>query len=98
MLQIVLAINAVMFFVEAIGGYLAASSALQADSLDMFGDATVYASSLYVLGKDKIRTAFSNKHSSYRIGYTKRSSTNVSSIATNAYGCRRAYARAAFRP
>lgn len=53
-LQVVLAINAVMFLVEAVGGYLAGSAALQADSLDMFGDATVYAFSLYVLAKDRI--------------------------------------------
>lgn len=45
-LQIVLGMNALMFLVEAVGGYLAGSSALQADSLDMFGDATVYAFSL----------------------------------------------------
>lgn len=56
-LQIVLAINAVMFLVEAAGGYLAGSSALQADSLDMFGDAATYAFSLYVLGRSPAWTA-----------------------------------------
>lgn len=56
-LLIVLAINATMFFVEAISGYFAGSAALQADALDMFGDATVYAFSLYVLGKSQVWTA-----------------------------------------
>lgn len=45
----VLAINGVMFFVEFSAGWLAGSTALLADSLDMFGDATVYALTLYVL-------------------------------------------------
>jgi Co/Zn/Cd efflux system component len=48
-LKIVLAINAVMFVVEAVGGYLASSSSLLADSLDNFGDALTYALSLYVV-------------------------------------------------
>lgn len=47
----VFAINAVMFFVEFGGGLLAHSTALLADSLDMFGDATVYGVSLYALHK-----------------------------------------------
>src|SRR4051812_8138142 len=42
MLQIVLGINAVFFLVELIAGLLAHSTALLADSLDMFGDALVY--------------------------------------------------------
>jgi cation diffusion facilitator family transporter len=50
-LQIVLGINAVFFLVEFIAGLLAHSTALLADSLDMFGDALVYAFSLYVLTK-----------------------------------------------
>jgi len=45
----VLTINAVLFFVEVIAGLLAHSTALLADSLDMFGDSLVYAFSLYVL-------------------------------------------------
>lgn len=53
-LKIVLAINAVMFLVEAIAGILGNSTALLADSLDMFGDATVYAFSLYVLDRGAI--------------------------------------------
>lgn len=52
-LQIVLAVNAVMFAVEGISGWLAHSTSLLADSLDMFGDATVYAMSLYVLARSE---------------------------------------------
>ena len=52
-LQIVLAINAVMFAVESISGWMAHSTSLLADALDMFGDATVYAMSLYVLARSK---------------------------------------------
>lgn len=50
-LKVVLATNAVMFIVEAGAGLLARSSSVLADSLDMFGDAAVYASSLYVLDR-----------------------------------------------
>jgi len=50
-LKIVLGINLVMFLVEVIAGLLTRSSSVLADSLDMFGDAIVYASSLYVLGR-----------------------------------------------
>lgn len=45
----VLAINAVMFFVEGINGWFAQSSALMADALDMLGDAAIYGFSLYVI-------------------------------------------------
>ncbi|PON12555.1 cation transporter [Candidatus Entotheonella serta] len=48
-LQLVLAINAVMFVAEGTAGLLAHSTALLADSLDMLGDAFVYALSLYAL-------------------------------------------------
>jgi Co/Zn/Cd efflux system component len=48
-LTIVLVINAVLFIVEAAAGLLALSTALLADSLDMFGDSLVYGFSLYVL-------------------------------------------------
>ena len=48
-LMIVLAINATMFVVEAVGGLVARSTALLADSLDMLGDASVYALTLWVL-------------------------------------------------
>jgi Co/Zn/Cd efflux system component len=49
-LRMVLAINAVMFLGESIGGYLADSGALIADSLDMFADAAVYGIALYGAG------------------------------------------------
>ena len=48
-LKWVLAINAVMFVVEFGFGLLSRSSALMADSLDMFGDAAVYGFSLFAL-------------------------------------------------
>ncbi len=47
----VLLINAVMFVVEFGAGIRAASLSLTGDSLDMLGDALVYASSLYVIHK-----------------------------------------------
>lgn len=46
-LKWVLAINAFMFFAEAIGAWIAESSALLADSLDMFADAAVYGLALF---------------------------------------------------
>ena len=46
-LKVVLAINAFMFVGELIGAYWADSSALLADSLDMFADATVYGIALF---------------------------------------------------
>jgi cation diffusion facilitator family transporter len=49
----VLAINATMFFVEAIGGWIAHSTSLLADALDMFGDALVYGFSLMVLARSE---------------------------------------------
>lgn len=50
-LQIVLAINAVMFVVVAAAAFYASSSALLADSLDNLGDALTYALSLYVVSR-----------------------------------------------
>lgn len=50
-LVIVLLINFVMFAAEFSGGLVARSSALMADSVDMFGDAIVYALSLYALNR-----------------------------------------------
>ena len=50
-LQSVLVINAIMFVVEASAGWLASSSALLADSLDMLGDSIAYGFSLYVIGR-----------------------------------------------
>jgi len=50
-LKIVLVINAVMFIVELVAGLLGNSVSLVADSLDMLGDALVYAFSLYVVAR-----------------------------------------------
>lgn len=50
-LVIVMAINFVMFVAEFGGGLFARSSALMADSVDMLGDAVVYALSLYALSR-----------------------------------------------
>lgn len=50
-LQIVLAINGVMFVVELVAGLVAGSTALLADSVDMLGDTVVYSFSLYVVGR-----------------------------------------------
>lgn len=50
-LYIVLAINVVMFIVEFSSGWLVRSTALLGDSLDMFGDASVYALTLFVLNR-----------------------------------------------
>jgi len=47
----VLAINLGLFAVEVVAGLRAGSSALLGDSLDMLGDALVYAASLYVVGR-----------------------------------------------
>lgn len=52
-LYIVLAVNALMFLVEFAAGWLIGSTALLADSLDMFGDASVYALTLYVLHRSE---------------------------------------------
>lgn len=49
-LWLVIAINAVMFFVEMGAGALAGSQALQADALDFAADATTYGISLAVIG------------------------------------------------
>ena len=50
-LRILLLINGTMFVVGMLAGILAHSTALVADSLDMFADASVYALSLYAVGK-----------------------------------------------
>ncbi len=51
LLAAVLAINAAMFVIEGAGGWLARSTSLQADALDMLGDALVYTFSLYVVAR-----------------------------------------------
>jgi Co/Zn/Cd efflux system component/copper chaperone CopZ len=50
-LRAVLAINATMFLVEGVAGWLAQSTGLIADSLDMLADALVYGLGLYAVGK-----------------------------------------------
>jgi len=54
-LKLVLTVNAAMFTLEAVFGWLAHSTSLLADSLDMFGDATVYAMSLYAVEASRRR-------------------------------------------
>ncbi len=49
MLRWVFALNAAMFFIEGFAGWIAGSSALMADSLDMLADALAYGTSLYVV-------------------------------------------------
>jgi cation diffusion facilitator family transporter len=56
-LKIVLVINAVMFVVELAAGLLGNSVSLVADSLDMLGDALVYAFSLYVVARSSAMKA-----------------------------------------
>lgn len=51
MLWAVLLINALMFVTEFTAGWLAGSTALLGDSLDMLGDAMVYGLSLFVVAK-----------------------------------------------
>jgi Co/Zn/Cd efflux system component len=51
-LRWLLAINAAMFAVEIVAGWLAQSTGLLADSLDMFADAAVYGLALYAVGRD----------------------------------------------
>lgn len=50
-LLIVIAINAIMFFVEMFAGVKANSQALQADALDFLGDTLTYGISLWAIGK-----------------------------------------------
>jgi Co/Zn/Cd efflux system component len=60
-LWVALIINAAMFLAEAIAGFAAGSSALQADSLDFLGDGANYAISLGVAGLSlgvRARTTF----------------------------------------
>jgi cation diffusion facilitator family transporter len=59
-LWILLAINGAMFVLEAGTGWVAQSTALLADALDMLADATVYGLSLYAVGRAagaKVRAA-----------------------------------------
>jgi len=53
-LWILLAINGVMFVVEMLAAWLAESTGLLADSLDMLADATVYGVALYAVGRSAV--------------------------------------------
>lgn len=50
-LRLLLAINGIMFVIELIWGWIAQSTGLVADSLDMFADAAVYGLALYAVGR-----------------------------------------------
>ncbi|EPB8979121.1 MULTISPECIES: cation transporter [Pseudomonadota] len=59
-LRLLLAINGAMFVLEMLVGWVAQSTGLIADSLDMFADAAVYGLALYAVGRGanlKIRAA-----------------------------------------
>lgn len=59
-LKILLAINAAMFVIEMAIAWVAESTGLLADSIDMFADAAVYGLALYAVGRSagaKLRTA-----------------------------------------
>ena len=60
-LKWLLAINAVMFAVEFTVGWMAQSTGLISDSLDMFADAAVYAVALYAVGRS-VRTKLRAAH------------------------------------
>ena len=70
-LKIVLLINCVMFIVEFSAGFIASSTALMADSLDMLGDAFVYGFSLFVVAKNdgwKARAAYAKSGVMFAFG------------------------------
>ena len=58
-LKILLALNASMFCIEFTAAWWLGSTALLGDSLDMFGDASVYALTLYVLHRSVRERALS---------------------------------------
>jgi len=53
-LRALLGINATMFVVEALAGWIADSTGLMADSLDMLADASVYGIALYAVGRSPL--------------------------------------------
>jgi Co/Zn/Cd efflux system component len=66
-----LAINASMFVIEAVAGWLGESTGLLADSLDMLADAAVYGIGLYAVGRPliaKARVAFASGASQIALG------------------------------
>lgn len=58
-------LNAFMFVTELIAGWLAQSTGLIADSLDMLADAAVYGLSFYAVGKGVLRQAKAAQVSGY---------------------------------
>lgn len=64
-LIILLLINAFMFVIELTLGWLAQSTGLIADSLDMFADATVYGLAMYAVGQGIVKQAKAAKISGY---------------------------------
>ena len=64
-LKWLLAINGAMFFLEFGVGWVAQSTGLIADSLDMFADAAVYGVSLYAVGKATSAQARAARFSGY---------------------------------
>lgn len=64
-LIILLSINAFMFVTELTLGWLAQSTGLIADSLDMLADAIVYGLSLYAVGKGVVKQAEAARVSGY---------------------------------
>lgn len=64
-LKKVFAINAVMFVIGMAGGWIAQSTGLIADSLDMFADAAVFGLSMYAVGKSSDHKKSAAKLSGY---------------------------------
>ncbi len=64
-LWILLAINGSMFFGEITYGFIAQSTGLIADAMDMFADAAVYGVSLYAVGKPSILQKKAARFSGY---------------------------------
>ncbi len=52
-LRLLLAINAAMFLIELVSGWLGESTGLIADSFDMLADASVYTIALYAVGRSR---------------------------------------------
>lgn len=64
-LRIVLTINAVMFVVEIVAGWIAESTGLLADSLDMLADASVYGIALYAVARSQAHKIFAARLSGF---------------------------------
>jgi len=53
-LRVALAVNLAMFIIEIAAGFVAGSTALLGDSLDMLGDSLVYGFTLYAIHRDAV--------------------------------------------